>query len=89
MKKRQEILSTLRDVAGQIKIIQKEILSMDVPGLQLVRQDLGIKRTNYKKQKPIHGQMQSQPRINNLITMPGDGQGEYPTGTIPEILYRR
>ena len=89
MKKRSDVLDRLRDVAGKLQRVQKEIMSMDVPGLELTRQDLGIRRKNKNNFRFEHGQKHYQPKINNKITTPGDGQGEYPLGTIPEILYRR
>ncbi len=90
MRKRTEILGTLRNVAGRLQVIQKEMMSMDVPGLHLTREDLGIRRPKKNKNESyIHGQKHYSPRINNKVTTPGDGQGQYSTGTTPEILYRR
>ena len=89
MKKRSDVLSTLRTVAGRIQLLQKEIMSMGVPGLHLTREDLGIRRPNKNRNESYsHGQKHYQPRNNNKITTPGNGQGHYPQGIIPGILPR-
>lgn len=90
MNQRTSVLNKLRDVAGKLQLVQKEIMSMNVPGLELTREDLGVRRP--KKNKDFrfeHGQKHYQPKLNNGITTPGDGQGQYPQGTTPEILHRR
>ncbi len=84
MKKRSEILDSLKNAAGKLQLVQKEILSMAVPGLHLTREDLGIRRNRgKKKQDTFHGQTHYQPRNNNKITTPGDGQGQFPQGITP------
>lgn len=78
---RLELLEKLRDAAGKLQRLSKEITSSAVPGLLLVREDLGIRR---KPMSIVHGQKHKQTRNNNPITMPSDGQGQFPEGISAE-----
>lgn len=72
---RTEIIAKLRDLCGKVSCLKKEIMSAEVPGLLLTREDLGIRLANSKKQK-AHGQVHKQPTNTNSITAPsGMGTG--------------
>lgn len=72
-----EILHHLRNINGKMQFLGKQIMSMNVPGLELVREDLGVRSP--KKKKTIHGQVQREPKMHNRITAPdGDIKSDSP-----------
>lgn len=65
-----EFIEQLRDYLGKLQTISKEITSMDVPGLLLVREDLGIRRPKKKNEDIVHGQKHQQNQMTNRVTQP-------------------
>lgn len=72
-----EILHHLRDINGKMQFLGKQIMSMNVPGLALVREDLGVSQSS-KKKKTVHGQVQREPKMHNRITAPGEVKSDSP-----------
>ena len=87
MSSRTDILNKLKNVANKLQFMQKEIMSMGVSGLELVREDLSVRQSkNVNKDYAPHGQAHKKYRNKNRIMMPNDGQGEFPHGTTPDVL---
>jgi len=63
---RLRLLEKLRDLCGQVAVINKEIASTPVAGLELVRQDLEGKKPHHT----VYGQKHKQPTNSNKITPP-------------------
>lgn len=81
----QELLNKLKDCMVILSRIKKEILSTDVAGLDLVRQDLGIRQTHRRDKKQsniVHGQKHGTPEKKPSVSMPM-GLGRYPDSEIP------
>ena len=64
---RLRLLEKLRDLCGQIAVLNKEIASAPVAGLELVRQDLAGGKP---KRETTYGQKHKQPTNSNKITPP-------------------
>jgi len=63
---RLRLLEKLRDLCGQLSVLNKEVSAAPVAGLELVREDL----EGGKKKHTIHGQKHTQPTNANKITPP-------------------
>jgi hypothetical protein len=80
-----ELINKLKNCMLILERIKKEILSADVAGLGLVRQDLGIRLANRKPKKRndiVYGQKHKTPEKKPHVTMTG-GMGRYPQSEIP------
>jgi len=85
IKLRIELINKLRDFSGRLAILNKEIASIDVPGLMLVRQDLeGPKR---RKKNIAYGQKHQQPLSSNRVTPPS-GMGIHSDSPIVGPFYQ-
>ncbi|MDX1373745.1 MAG: hypothetical protein R3321_14825 [Nitrososphaeraceae archaeon] len=57
-----------------------------MPGLELVREDLGIKYPKRRRKKDssiVFGQKHGAHKENPGVTTPGDGQGDFPQSEVP------
>ncbi len=63
---RLKLIEKLRDLYGQIAVLSKDVSSVPVEGIGLVREDL----TGGKAQPTTHGQKHKQPTNSNKITPP-------------------
>ena len=70
MNSRIVLIDKLRDLNGLLLILQKEIMSTNVPGLMLTREDLGIRYPKKERKNAAHGQVHSSNRMPNRITEP-------------------
>lgn len=81
----QELINKLKYCMTILERIKKEILSTDVAGLELVRQDLGIRLADRKQKNRnniVHGQKHGMPEKKPSVSMPM-GMGRYPESEIP------
>ncbi len=63
---RLRLLEKLRDLCGKVAVVNKEIASTPVAGLELVRQDLEGKKPHHT----VYGQKHKSPTNSNKITPP-------------------
>ena len=74
-----EVLGKLRDISGVLQRLSKEITSTNVPGLSLVREDLGVRTPKKRKRKDVaYGQKHKEPIVRNKITLPGKTVSDVP-----------
>jgi len=73
-----ELWEYLRNINGQIQLLEKKIMSMDITGLGLVREDLGIRRPKKEKKETVYGQVHREPAMHNRITAPGEVKSDTP-----------
>lgn len=65
-----ELVEQLRNYLGKLQAIRKEITTMDVPGLLLTREDLGIRRPKKKEDNFAHGQKHRPYKVTTRVTKP-------------------
>jgi len=78
------VAQKLRDVIGALQLFRKQISSVNVEGLSLVREDLegpGAPRQDKKRRSIVHGQKHEQPVTRTRVSMPS-GMGDHPQSEV-------